>query len=76
MTKLKDLRIEKGLTRSKLAEASGIGERVVEAYEQGLRKIDGAKIDTLFSLTSVLGCKISDIIENDDLKTKLKEGGY
>lgn len=76
MNNLKNLRIEKNISRPELAERTGIKLRVLEAYEQGNRDIDGAKIETLLNLSLVLGCNISDLIENENLKEKLKSNGY
>lgn len=76
MTKLKEMRLQRGISQSQLAAKSGVDVRVLQSYEQGLRKIDGAKIQTLLSLATALECKISDIVENPELMEELKNNGY
>lgn len=65
---LKDKRTEKGLSQSQLAEKSGVNVRAIQFYEQGIRNIDGAKLETLVALAFALDCRISDILESDYLK--------
>lgn len=67
---LKDKRTEKGLSQSKLAEKSGVNVRAIQFYEQGIRDINGAKLETLIALAMALECRISDILNND---SRLKE---
>ena len=76
MTNLKTLRMSTGLTQSEFAERANVNVRVLQHYEQGSKNIDGAKIETLLSIANVIGCRISDIVENEELKTKLKDSGY
>ena len=37
MTKLKRIRKERGLSQSRLAEASGVNVRMIQHYEQGVK---------------------------------------
>ena len=76
MSNLKELRIKAGVSRPKLAEMINTSVRTLEAYEQGLRNVDGMKIETLLTLSTALNCRISDIVENEQLKEKLKANGY
>ena len=62
MNKLKEIRMSKGLSQSKLADLAGINVRTLQHYEQGSKDFDHAKIETIFSICNVLGCKLSDII--------------
>lgn len=73
MNNLKFLRIKKGMTRKELSEKSGINIRTIEGYEQGKRDIEMAYIDTILSLSIVLDCKISDLIENRETLEKCKK---
>ena len=66
MTKLQQKRQECGLTQERLATATGITLGVLRSYEQGLRNLDGAKVETLARLAIALNCSIPDILENED----------
>lgn len=66
--KLHDMRLKRGLSQSQLADKSGINVRTLQAYEQGLKNIDGAKLKTLINLSLALDCKISEIVTNEELK--------
>lgn len=57
--KLKQLRIQNGLTRRELAELTGISIRTVEGYEQGLRE---PKQKTINSLADVLEISPDELI--------------
>lgn len=66
MSNLKNARIRAGLSQSALAQQSGVNFRMLQNYEQGVKNIDGAKIETLAALSRVLGCGIADILENPE----------
>ena len=70
---LKDQRNKKGLSQSELAAVSGIPLRTIQQYECGQRNIDHAKLDSLCTLALSLHCSIYDILNDDQLKTKLKK---
>lgn len=65
MTRLKDKRMERGLSQSQLARISGISVRVIQAYEQGERKLEGAAVVTVIKLADALGCDVREIINTD-----------
>lgn len=67
MTNLKNVRIAAGLSQSQLAQQTGVNFRMLQHYEQGVKNIDGAKIETLASLARVLNCGISDILEKPEV---------
>ena len=71
-TKLQKIRVRKGLSQSQLAKASGVAVRTIQHYERGVRDIDGAKLDTICKLCLALGCKIEDILENEETIAKLR----
>ena len=60
--KLKEVRMSKGLSQSKLADLAGINVRTLQHYEQGSKNFDHARLDTIFSVCNALECKLSDII--------------
>ena len=63
MTRLKRMRVDKGLTQSELANESGVNLRMIQHYEQGFKDINKAQVITVFKIASVLGCKVEDLIE-------------
>lgn len=70
---LQEIRKNKGLSQSKLAEASGINLRTLQQYEVGSRSLDGAKLSSLLDLCEALDCKLSDIVEAPELQARLKK---
>lgn len=66
MSNLKKARIAAGISQSELSKKTGVNFRMLQYYEQGVKNIDGAKIETLAALSCALGCGISDILENPD----------
>lgn len=66
---LHEMRLKCGLSQSQLANKSGLSVRTLQAYEQGLRNIDEARLKTLINLSLALDCKISDIIKSEELKS-------
>ncbi len=70
---LQRLRENKNISQSQLSKMSGVSVRMIQQYEQGVRNINGAKLETLLDLAAVLDCKISDIITDNDLKLKIKK---
>ena len=63
MTNLRRLREERGLSRSQLAEASGVSVRMIEQYELGIRSINGSAALTVYKLAQALGCTVEDLLE-------------
>lgn len=76
MTNLKQMRESTGLSQSQFAKKADINMRMFQNYEQGLRSIDGAKIETLLKIANAANCRISDIIENAVLQEELRKSGY
>ena len=66
-TRLKQMRENRGLSQSELAEKSGVKLRSIQMYEQRVNDIDKAQSQTLFKLSRVLGCKIEDLLENPNM---------
>ena len=67
MRKLKQIRKMRGLTQKELAEKCNISIKSVQAYEQDTRKLEKANKNTIFKICEVLNCKISDIIESEEM---------
>lgn len=70
---LKEVRIKAGMSQSKLSAASSVNVRMIQHYEQGTKDIDGAKLHTLIDLSIALNCKISNLLNDADLKAKCKK---
>lgn len=67
MSNLKNERIRAGISQSELSKRSGVNLRMLQYYEQKIKNIDGAKIETLAAISRTLGCGISDILENKEI---------
>lgn len=67
MRKLKQIRKMRGLTQKELAEQCNISIKSVQAYEQGTRKLEKANKNTILKICEVLNCKVSDIIESEEI---------
>lgn len=66
-TKLRAVRVRRGLSQAELSEASGVPKKTIQLYEQEPYKIDGTKLRTLCGLCEALGCSITDIIDDEEL---------
>lgn len=66
MNKLKQMRVDRKMSQSKLAEASGVNVRMIQHYEQGSKDINGAHLSTLLKLANGLDCALADIISDED----------
>jgi transcriptional regulator with XRE-family HTH domain len=72
-TKLRILRVRRGLSQSELSAASGVPTKTIQRFEQEPNRIDGTKLHTLCGLSEALGCKITDIIEDEELIAKFNK---
>lgn len=63
-TKLKELRVKAGMSRSQLAEKSGVSYNSIKAYEYEARDIQEASYKTLKKLADVFGVSVDEIAEN------------
>ena len=66
-TRLRIVRVQKGLSQSELSAASGIPKKTIQRYEQEPNKIDGVKLNTLCGLSEALNCTIADILDDEKL---------
>ena len=63
MNKLQERRKAAELTQAKLAEASGVSLRMIQAYEIDRKDINQAAAQTVKKLAEVLGCRVEDLID-------------
>lgn len=66
MTRLKDLRIQKGLSQNELANITGINIGTLRHYEQGSKLIDNAKLETILKCSIALECHFARLLENKE----------
>lgn len=69
-SKLRRMRVKKGLSQSELSDASGVPIKTIQEFEQRTGRIDSTKLNTLCSLCLALDCKIADIVEDEKLIAK------
>ena len=67
---LKEIRIKKGLSQSKLASISGNNIRTIQHYEQGSKDINSAGLENLLNLANALQVGVSEILTDKDLIEK------
>ncbi len=62
-SRLQILRKNCGLSQKSLSEKSGVNLRTLQQYEIRAKDINKAAVETLFSISKVLGCSITDLME-------------
>ena len=63
---LRGIRQTRHLTQRELSEKSGVNYRSLQDYEQGHKSLRSASGDVLLRLSTVLGCKVEELLfEND-----------
>lgn len=72
-TKLRRLRLEKNMSQNDLAEKTGVLKSLIQSYEQETRSISGARLNILCALSEALGCKIGDLIDDEELLKKYEK---
>lgn len=73
MTKLKEKRVEKGLTQQELSLMSDVSLNMIRKYEQGTRDINKANTLTIFNLAIALNCNIIDFVTDDKIISALNK---
>ena len=63
VSKLKLIRIKKGIKQSELSELSGVPLKCIGNYEQLRRDINHARVDIVYRLALSLDCTIEKLIE-------------
>ena len=69
---LQEVRKQRNLSQRECAEHSGINVRILQFYEQGVRDINAAKLSTLLQLCNALGCRLEDILTDQETLTELE----
>ena len=64
MTRLKDLRIEKGISQGQIYKATGIYPSSISAWENGNRDFNKAQLQTVIKIADALG--VTDLRELAD----------
>lgn len=72
MNKLKTARQAAGLSQSQLAEMAGISLSALQKYERDAKDINGAKLLTLLKLKVAIGCRLEDILTDEEVLNLLK----
>lgn len=62
-SKLKTIRMAKGITQESLAFMSEVNLRSIRAYEQNRAKLMSASGETLYKLARILGCSMEELME-------------
>ena len=65
ISKLKLLRIQKGMKQAELSEKSGIPLKCIGNYEQLRRDINHARVDIVYRLAAALGCQMEELLDID-----------
>ena len=68
---LKEIRESRGMSQQDLADKSGINKRMIQAYEQGYRDINGAKLFTLLTFVNALNCPIEQVVTDESLIARI-----
>lgn len=63
VSKLKLIRIKKGMKQSELSELSGVSLKCIGNYEQLRRDLNHARVDIVYRLARALNCSIEELIE-------------
>lgn len=63
MSKLKTIREARGVSQAKLASASGVSIKAIQAYEQGFRDIRKAEAWKVINLAAALEAEVNEIVE-------------
>jgi transcriptional regulator with XRE-family HTH domain len=61
-SKIKQMRLSRGLSQSQLAEKSNVSIKTIQKYESGERNINKARLDIVCKLAKALQCEITDLI--------------
>jgi transcriptional regulator with XRE-family HTH domain len=64
MTKLQSYRLQANLTQKQLSEQTGVKIGMIQKYEQRVKNINAAEVETVLKLANALHCNITDLLEN------------
>lgn len=63
ISKLKLMRMRRGMGQAELSERSGVPVKCIGNYEQQRRNLNKARVDIVLSLAAALSCSIEDILD-------------
>lgn len=66
---MKLFRESKNISQEQLAKETGLSIQLIRLYEQEPVRRNNAKLSSLIKLAKALNCKVSDLIEDKDLKS-------
>lgn len=69
---LKNLRQNKGFSQSQLAADSGVNLKMIQKYEQHVKNINAARLETLLKLCNTLECGLLDLITDPELESLIE----
>lgn len=67
VSKLKLMRIKKGMKQAELSEHSGVPMKCIGNYEQLRRDINHARVDIVYRLAAALGCKMEELLDTETI---------
>ena len=62
---LERIRKEKGLTRAKVSQLSGVNQTTIQRLEKGMYDVNMVKLVTLIALAKALKCKVVDLLDRN-----------
>lgn len=65
--KLKAVRQKAGFSQRQLSDATGVNFRTLQAYEQGTKVFDHARLETILKICLALDCRMEDVLEDTAL---------
>lgn len=63
MLRLRELRIEKGMTQQELSAKTGIAQGIISDIESGSTR--NPRLDTVMKLASALDCSVYDFVKSE-----------
>ena len=72
-TRLKAARLKSGLSQSQLAEKADLNLRTLQAYEQGSKTFDNARLETILKVALACGSQYDELIENPAILELIKK---
>lgn len=67
VSKLKLMRIQKGMKQAELSERSGIPLKCIGNYEQLRRDLNHARVDIVYRLAAALGCNMEELLDTESI---------
>ena len=62
MTRLHDVRVDRGITQAELAERAGVSLRTLQDYEQGSKDLNRAAAETVVRIARALCVRVEDLV--------------